>query len=112
VMHAYAFKCDEHGFARALLGARTQLWLYRCNQRAACGDFVVVDVSPPWPRLRTAWVLELKRSAVLRFGAGGVQLADAEGARAQLVRDGVLDPDRPLLPILGQGPEILDWFGV
>lgn len=110
-VHTYAFKCDEHGFARELLGARTELWLYRCNQRAYCGDFVVVDVSCPWPELRQAWAIELKLRTIFRVGVGGIQLRHVDSAREELVRAGVLDPSRPISTVLGSAGDVLSWFG-
>lgn len=84
--HTYAFKADEARFARALLARRTERWLYRANQRAFCGDFVVVDMSAPRSAPRRAWVVELKLGAPLREGGGavGVQLVHAPEALAAL----------------------------
>lgn len=77
--HAFAFKADEHEFARALLTRRTELWLFRANQRAFCGDFLAIDMSSPCPASRRAWVIELKRNMPIRIGGGavGVQLRNA-----------------------------------
>jgi hypothetical protein len=84
--HAYAFKADEGRFARELLARRTERWLYRANQRAFCGDFVVVDMSPGRTAPRRAWVVELKLGAPLREGGGavGLQLVRATEALAAL----------------------------
>lgn len=84
--HAYAFKADEARFARVLLARRTECWLYRANQRAFCGDFVVVDMSSPRAVGRPVWVVELKLAAPLREGGGavGVQLARVPEALAAL----------------------------
>lgn len=82
--HAFALKADEARFARGLLSRRTECWLYRANQRAFCGDFVVVDMSSPRAVARRAWVVELKLAAPLRQdgGAVGVQLVHAPEALA------------------------------
>jgi hypothetical protein len=84
--HAYAFKADEGRFARELLARHTERWLYRANQRAFCGDFVVVDMSPARTAPRRAWVVELKLGAPLREGGGAVgrQLVHATEALAAL----------------------------
>lgn len=89
--HAFAFKADEHAFARALLARKTQLWLFRTNQRAFCGDFLAIDMSSPRPDRRRAFVLELKYGMPLRIDAGavGVQLRNASLALRDLARDGV-----------------------
>src|SRR5262245_7364932 len=76
----FAFKNDELGFARALLGRCPNLWLYRSNQRAYCGDFVAIDMSSPSPSRRRAVLIELKRGRPVRVGGGGagVQLRNAD----------------------------------
>lgn len=110
-VHAFAFKCDERSFARALLDRATQLWLYRCHQQRFCGDFVVVDRSSPDPSLRTAWVLDLKRGAPLRLGGGGAgfQLSRADHAVDELVRDGLLAPGR-WIAATGDADALLGWL--
>lgn len=80
----------ERGFAQTLLSRRTNLWLYRCNQREACGDFVVVDLSPPDAGRRPALVIELKAGAPLAFGGARLQLARAADAVAEIAATGVL----------------------
>lgn len=80
----------ERAFARTLLARRTNLWLYRCNQREACGDFVVVDLSPPDAARRPALVVELKAGALLAFGGARLQLARAADAVAEIAAGGVL----------------------
>ena len=87
----FALSGPELAFARALL-TRTRMWLYRTNQRHACGDFVVIDMSAP--RDRTAYALELKSDEPVRLGAGGLQLAGLDAAIAEL------------RPVLGDGEVI------
>jgi hypothetical protein len=82
--HAFAFKNDERSFADELLARRTHLWLFRTNQRAFCGDFVAVDMSSPAAVSRRAYVLELKASASVRVGSGGVQMRNAARALVEL----------------------------
>ncbi|MFT3775744.1 MAG: hypothetical protein QM820_61135 [Minicystis sp.] len=107
----FAFKNDEERFARALLFEHSRFWLYRSNQRAFCGDFVIVDMSSPRPARRRAFVVELKHGAPLRRGGGGagVQLRNAE----QVVRDlrGAVLGDEASWDILtGDGGHILAWL--
>lgn len=111
---AFAFKNDELSFARELLRRKSQLWLFRSNQRAFCGDFLVVDVSSPRPTRRPAFVLDLKQGAPLRLGGGGcgVQLKAAAHAVAELARrTGVMDPDREAELVTGDATEVLRFFG-
>lgn len=107
--HAFAFKADEAEFARALLERHPRLWVYRGNQRASCGDFVVVDMSSPRPALRTAYVVELKLGARPRVGGGpvGVQLARAGEALAALP---CRAPDGPVVVLTGDGAALAAGF--
>jgi hypothetical protein len=88
VVSEFAFKNDEHRFARALMERKSNLWLFRSNQRAFCGDFIVVDVSSPEPSRRPAFVVDLKRGARVKIGGGGagVQLRGAASAVRELAR--------------------------
>jgi hypothetical protein len=111
---AFAFKNDEQGFARELLARKTELWLFRSNQQAFCGDFVVVDVSSPSPARRRAFVLDLKRGGRLKEGGGGagVQLVNA----ACVVRDvalatGALEAEAPFDLLTGDSGLLLSRLG-
>jgi hypothetical protein len=79
---------DEEAFARALLAHRKNLWVFRANQRASCGDFVLVDMSSPRPCSRRVWVVELKRGQALLEGGGGAgfQLVRHRAALDELAR--------------------------
>ncbi|MCK6592621.1 MAG: hypothetical protein L6Q76_34125, partial [Polyangiaceae bacterium] len=96
-VYAFELKNDERAFARELLGRKSNYWLFRSNQRRACGDFVVVDVSSPHPARRRAFVIDLKQGAPVRVGGGGagVQLRNAESAVSELRSAGVLGVDAP-----------------
>jgi len=110
-VHAFAFKNDEQGFARALLARRTEIWLFRANQRAFCGDFLLVDMSSPATSRRYAFVLELKLGAPLRVGGGGVQLRNAGRAVRDLSRMQGRLGDEPRFEVLtGDGAAILRLF--
>ena len=111
---SFAFKNDEDWFARRLLEKKSHLWLFRANQRAFSGDFVVVDVSSPARDRRRAFVLDLKYGARLRVGGGGagVQLRNA----ARVVRDvavgtGTIDEQATYELLTGDAKLLLGWFG-
>lgn len=89
LLERFAMSGPEQGFAQTVLARRPNLWLYRCNQRAACGDFVIVDVSPPAPRDRVALAIELKAGEPLALGGARLQLANADVAVAELIAAGV-----------------------
>jgi hypothetical protein len=108
--HAFAFKNDERSFARELLERRTELWLFRSNQRAFCGDFVAVDMSSPEPSLRRAFVLELKLGERLRVGRGGVQLRNAADAVRDAGRGGVLGAGAGFEVLTGDARNLLGYL--
>jgi hypothetical protein len=112
-MHSFAFKNDEEDFARALLARHGRLWLYRSNQRAFCGDFVIVDMSSPSPARRRAFVVDIKLGAPLRRGGGGagVQLRNAADVVRHVGAAGaVLGDDAPWDIVTGDGARILEWL--
>jgi hypothetical protein len=88
MVSAFRFKNDERPFALQLLQRKPNLWLFRANQLASCGDFVVVDMSSPDPSIRAVWVLDLKQGAPLRWGGGGAgdQLQNVTAALSDLAR--------------------------
>jgi hypothetical protein len=108
--HAFAFKNDERSFARELLERRTQLWLFRSNQRAFCGDFVAVEMSCPDPARRRAFVLELKLGEALRAGRGGVQLKNAGDAVRDAGKGGVLGTGASFEVLTGSATSILTYL--
>ncbi len=111
---AFAFKNDEHGFARELLARKTELWLFRTNQQAFCGNFVVVDVSSPRPPRRRAFVLDLKQGAGLRPGGGGagVQFRNAPRVVRELaLATRALDAEAPFERLSGDAGLILAFLG-
>jgi hypothetical protein len=110
-VHAFAFKSDERSFARELLARRTELWLYRSNQRAFCGDFLAVDMSSPLPSRRRAFVIELKLAGALRVGSGGVQMKNAPLAVRHL--GSVLGPlgvTPPFETVTGDAASVIEYL--
>lgn len=110
-LEVFAVSNPERAFCRRLLFERRNLWLYRCNQRRFCGDFIVVDMSAGVTDHRRAVALELKQGAPLKVGAGGVQLAQVDDAFAEIAaRDGVLDVRSPRMKVMGGVDEVLGWL--
>ena len=115
VLSCFAFRADEAVFARELLRRRSQMWLFRSNQRRFCGDFVVVDMSSPVAERRRAWVLDLKMGAPLRVGGGGagVQLQNAPLAVAEVAQShGALGLPAQAERLTGDRRALLAYFGV
>lgn len=110
LVSAFRFKSDERWFALQLLAAKPNLWLFRTNQLASCGDFLAVDMSSPDPRLRVTWALDLKLGAPLRRGGGGAgdQLLNVPAALSDLARRfGVLGRGAPLRLLTGDASALL-----
>ena len=113
LLTVFALTRPEKRFACRLLQRKRNIWLFRCNQRGFCGDFIAVDMSAELPRLRSATVIELKSGVSLRFGGAGAgkQLQRAYAAVAELVAtEGVIAKDSPVTLACGDGDEVLDWF--
>ena len=106
----FSMSSREQTFVRQLLRRKRNLWLFRCNQRLFCGDFIVVDMSPPVGAHRSAVVLELKARTPLKRG-GGLQVRGAPEALAELVAKGVLDQSSGWSCWTGGEEEVLDWLG-
>jgi len=102
----FAFKDDELAFARAL-AERTHLWLFRANQRAFAGDFVVVDVSSPSAEHRSAIVVDLKRGGRLRQGRRGIQMGRSDRALATLSARGIVGESCVPVYVVGDAREVL-----
>jgi hypothetical protein len=101
----------EERFVRGLLSSKRNLWLYRCNQRRFCGDFIAVDMAAAAVHLRPSYALELKADAPLKVGVGpGVQMANLEEAYLELIDQGVLQVGSPYIRVTGDGGAILDWL--
>lgn len=97
VRSAFGLSGPERRFALEVLRRHPNVWLYRCHQRAFCGDFVLVDMSPPRPAHRRPCFVELKAGVPLRQGRGGVQLGRAPMAAAWLRCSGIVGDASPTL---------------
>jgi hypothetical protein len=111
VTHAFAFKDDELLFARMLLDAQSRLWLYRTNQRAFAGDFVIVDVSSPIVARRRAFAVDLKRGESVRVHDGAcLQLRNARHVITEIAATGVVDASRAPIIATGDARALIDFI--
>ncbi len=91
LLPAFAMSEPEKTFARELLRRKRNLWLYRCNQKNFCGDFIIVDMSSPRPEHRPALCLELKEGRGAEpLESPGLQLRRANEALAELERQTII----------------------
>ena len=113
VLGVFALSEDELRFAREVLAERPCYWVFRSNQRAFCGDFVLVDMSSPRPERRRVFVVDLKRGATVREGGGGagVQLTRARAAvDAIATRFRAVPRGAAFRLVTGDRARILDWL--
>ena len=113
LLKAFSLTRPEKRFARRLLERKRNLWLFRCNQRSFCGDFIVVDMSGALPRLRSVVVMELKSGARLRFGGSGAgnQLQRVHCAVTELAKtEEVIAEDTLVTLACGDGDDVLRWI--
>ncbi|XXX76314.1 hypothetical protein WMF30_52555 [Sorangium sp. So ce134] len=85
---------------------RTELWLFRSNQRAYCGDFLALGMPSPWPARRRSHVIRLKRGMPVWIGGGAVelQLRNAASAVQGLAQQGgVLGDETTYITMSGMG---------
>lgn len=109
----FELHAHEARFARNALARHPRFWLYRCNQKGACGDFVLVDMSSPEPARRNVIFLELKLGEAIRFGRGwgSPQLKNHLAALVELERAGVVTADAPRDVLVGNPAAVLGWMG-
>lgn len=99
----FALGSRERRFVRALLGAKSNLWLWRCRQDAFAGDFVAVDMSAESPAERSVFMLELKQGAPIKSVAGH-QMRKAAAVLEEISRrTGAIPPTPVSLPLTGDG---------
>ena len=107
----FAMSSREQAFVRRLLRKKRNLWIFRCNQRGWCGDFIIVDMSEPDASRRRSLLIELKSGAALKEGGGGLQVKNAAAAFAELHASGVLEEGATTDTWLGSKEAILEALG-
>lgn len=84
LLERFELHAPEREFVKTLLARRTNLWLFRTNQKLACGDLIAVDMSAPDAADRDAYVIELKTGEPLAIGGARLQLARYREALAEI----------------------------
>lgn len=110
----FAFKSDEFLFARELVTHKPNFWVFRCNQKAFCGDFLVIDMSAPKAADRPLWLLDLKEGCARHDGAGpaGAQMVHAARAVAAVhERYDAVPATRVPTKLVGSAAALLAYFG-
>ncbi len=97
-LEQFELRSQERAFARQMLSRKRNVWLFRCNQRQRCGDFITVDMSDPLPAARRVNVIELKQNQPLSFGSGSdLQRSFWRRATAEIEAEhGIIDAESPV----------------
>jgi hypothetical protein len=107
---AFELTPGERAFTLELARRKTNLWLFRSNQRRFCGDFVVIDMSSAQPAQRSVWVIDLKMNRPLKLGGGGAGVAfrNADAAVGEIATStGAILPGTALEKVTGDGDVVL-----
>jgi hypothetical protein len=101
----FALGRPEGAFARALLSAATQYWLFRTHQGRRCGDFIALDRSAANTSSARCFAIELKHATPLRFWWRGMQLLEYEAAAGYLAGHGC--QVTTTVPVVGDAASVL-----
>lgn len=107
----FDMRSHERAFVKTVLARRSNLWLFRTNQRRSCGDFIAIDMSSSRRADRRAYVMELKMGERLAIGGARLQCAQYPAAVNELVGRRVLDDGSPVELLYGDGDVVLDHLG-
>jgi hypothetical protein len=103
----------ERAFVKTVFARRSNLRLFRSNQRQACGDFIAVDMSAPRPPDRRVHVLELKTGAPLVLGGARLQCANHRAAVDEIAATtGIVDATTRVELVYGDAGVVLAHLGV
>lgn len=107
----FDMRSHERAFVKTVLARRSNLWLFRTNQRRSCGDFIAIDMSSSRRADRHAYVMELKMGERLVIGGARLQCAQHGSAVEELVAREVLEPSSPVQLLYGDGAAVLTHLG-
>jgi hypothetical protein len=107
----FEMRSHERAFVKTVLARRSNLWLFRTNQRRWCGDFIAINMSPARRVDRRAYVMELKMGGRLVIGGAHLQYAHHDAAVDELVVRGILDDSSPVELLHGDGAAVLAHLG-
>jgi hypothetical protein len=107
----FEMRSHERAFVKTLLARRSNLWLFRTNQRRSCGDFIAIDMSTSRRADRRAYVMELKMGERLVVGGARLQLAHYCAAVDELIARTILDDRSPVELLYGDGAAVFTHLG-
>ena len=109
--HEFDMRSHERAFVKTVLARRSNLWLFRTNQRRSCGDFIAIDMSASRRADRRAYVMELKMGERLVIGGAHLQSAHYPAAIDELVAREFLDDSSPVELLYGDGDAVVHHLG-
>jgi len=107
----FEMRSHERAWAKTVLARRSNLWLFRTNQRRSCGDFIAIDMSSARRLDRRAYVMELKTGDPLVIGGARLQCAQYRAAVDELVAREILQDSSPVKLLYGDGAAVLTHLG-
>jgi hypothetical protein len=107
----FEMRSHERAFVKTVLARRSNLWLFRTNQRRSCGDFIAIDMSSSRRADRRTYVMELKMGDRLRIGGARLQCAQYCSAVDELVAREILEASSPVELLYGDGAAVLTHLG-
>ncbi|MBA2544330.1 MAG: hypothetical protein H0V17_32095 [Deltaproteobacteria bacterium] len=107
----FEMRSHERAFVKAVLARRSNLWLFRTNQRRSCGDFIAIDMSSSRRVDRRAYVMELKTGDPLVTGGARLQCAQYRVAVNELVARDLLADGSPVELLYGDNAAVLTHLG-
>jgi hypothetical protein len=112
LLPCFALSGPEQRFARQLLQRKRNIWLFRCNQRRFCGDFIIVDMSAARLKHRSVAILELKSHEKLTLdGGAGIQFRNATAAVEELANvDRVVSHKARFMRVCGGISSVFQWI--
>ena len=107
----FDMRSHERAFVKTVLARRSNLWLFRTNQRRSCGDFIAIDMSSSRRADRCAYVMELKMGERLVIGGARLQCAQHRSAIDELASREILEDRSPVELLYGDGAAVLTHLG-
>ena len=107
----FDMRSHERAFVKTVLARRSNLWLFRTNQRRSCGDFIAIDMSSSRRKARHAYVMELKTGDPLVIGGARLQCAQYRAAVDELAAREILEDSSPVELLYGDGAAVLTHLG-
>lgn len=107
----FEMRSHERAFVKTVLARRSNLWLFRTNQRRSCGDFIAIDMSSSRRADRRVYVMELKMGGRLVIGGAHLQYAQYPAAVDEIVARDILDRESPVQLLHGDGAAVLAHLG-